>query len=283
VPLTLAIEVSNPSSGPRGRIEQDGDHFFAGPGVALGERKVTWPVDEDVELLHEGPRHDDDLMPAIDRLFRRRGATPADLKDGRIAVSVGPGGFTGLRIAVATAKMLAEATGARTVAVPSASAAAWCLPVSSAPAVVCLASKGETVHATLLPRAGANGDWWEATGSPALRKIVDPLTLSRTDGLIRAGKGWMAAACSLGIVGAAEIEPLAPRTLIADRFLPASIAAMAGRIGAAIIEPIFAAQSVLHIANGMDPIDPVALAPLYPREPEAVTLWRGRGGGRGGS
>ncbi|WPD19317.1 tRNA (adenosine(37)-N6)-threonylcarbamoyltransferase complex dimerization subunit type 1 TsaB [Thermaerobacter composti] len=49
------------------------------------------------------------LMPAIDRLCRRAGIGPRRL-DG-IAVALGPGSFTGLRIGLATAKGLAVALG----------------------------------------------------------------------------------------------------------------------------------------------------------------------------
>ncbi|MHC4446612.1 MAG: tRNA (adenosine(37)-N6)-threonylcarbamoyltransferase complex dimerization subunit type 1 TsaB, partial [Planctomycetota bacterium] len=58
--------------------------------------------------------HDDDLIAAVDRLFARLGLEPGDL--GVVGVSVGPGGFTGLRIAVSTAKMFAETLGAQLVA-----------------------------------------------------------------------------------------------------------------------------------------------------------------------
>ena len=141
---------------------------------------------------------------------------------------------------------------------------------------MCLASKGDTAHGTLLPQGLTGGDWWTATGSAALRTLVDPLTFSHVEERILSGKGWIAAACELGVIGAAQIETLRPRTLIADKFLPPAMADAAQRIGAAIVEPVFAAQSVLHMGNDRPPIDPLALTPLYPREPEAVTLWRTR-------
>jgi len=99
-PLVLAIEISNPSA--RG----DGS-----PGVAL---LTTSGEPVGAEPLGADARHDDDLMPAIDRLFTKTGRAPADIE--RVAVSVGPGGFTGLRVAVVTAKLLAHAAGAQTVA-----------------------------------------------------------------------------------------------------------------------------------------------------------------------
>jgi tRNA threonylcarbamoyladenosine biosynthesis protein TsaB len=50
------------------------------------------------------------LLPAIDSLLQQAGWSPAELD--LIAVSQGPGSFTGLRIGVTTAKTLAYASGA---------------------------------------------------------------------------------------------------------------------------------------------------------------------------
>ena len=106
--LTLAIETSNPANGP-------GE-------VAIGARAAEGTSVLAIEQVTPRGRHDDALMPAIDAALKRAGATPRDLK--RVAVSVGPGGFTGLRIAVATAKVIAEATGAHVAPVRSAHVAA---------------------------------------------------------------------------------------------------------------------------------------------------------------
>lgn len=66
------------------------------------------------ELLAEttvqvGPGHSAQLMPVIDGLLRSVGAAPAEL--GGVVVGGGPGSFTGLRIAAATAKGLVHALG----------------------------------------------------------------------------------------------------------------------------------------------------------------------------
>ncbi|MFZ4576265.1 MAG: hypothetical protein ACOYN0_17915, partial [Phycisphaerales bacterium] len=96
--LTLAIETSNPSAwGPESRFR---------PGVALrwtdgrGEREA---------VAIDAP-HYDDLAGAIARLVERAGIQPRELR--RVAVSIGPGGYTATRLGVATARMIAEATGA---------------------------------------------------------------------------------------------------------------------------------------------------------------------------
>lgn len=278
----LAIEISNPSSGPRGA---QADGTLAGPGVALGR------IDDEgnavllgEELLREGTRHDDDLMPAIDRLMGRHSARPAELS--RIAVSIGPGGYTSLRIAVATAKMLAEATGAETLPVHSPSVAAWSIPIDSAPALVCLASKGAAAYGVLLPPPAwadtrlpnptREPDWWRRFGRPAIERLAGPAAATELDAQHRAGLGWISSSFNLGMIGADQIELLRPATIIADEFLPAPIADAAVRLGASIVRPLFAAAYVLALSNRSTSIDPLNLSPFYGREPEAVTQWRAR-------
>ncbi len=62
-------------------------------------------------------RHNIELTPAMDRLCAEHGVTPNQL--GEVYVSLGPGSFTGLRIALATVKMLALAGGVKVVGVPT--------------------------------------------------------------------------------------------------------------------------------------------------------------------
>lgn len=69
------------------------------------------------EPLSQTARHAADLLPAIDRLWRRQG-WPAGRVD-VCCVSIGPGSFTGLRVAVTVARHLALAGCTRLVAVPT--------------------------------------------------------------------------------------------------------------------------------------------------------------------
>ena len=71
-----------------------------------------------VSAIESASGIDDQLMLQIDHMVRDLGGVPADL--GLIGVSIGPGGFTGLRVATATAKALAMTTGCDLVGVPSA-------------------------------------------------------------------------------------------------------------------------------------------------------------------
>jgi len=63
------------------------------------------------------------LLPALDRLLERAGARVRDLR--LIVVGTGPGSFTGLRVAAATALGLARGCGAELFGVPSMEALCW--------------------------------------------------------------------------------------------------------------------------------------------------------------
>ena len=61
------------------------------------------------ERLSRPPAHASELMPAVAQVMERAGLGWDDLE--AIAVGVGPGAFTGLRIGVTTARALAHAAG----------------------------------------------------------------------------------------------------------------------------------------------------------------------------
>jgi tRNA threonylcarbamoyladenosine biosynthesis protein TsaB len=70
------------------------------------------------ERVHEGGRaHAELLAPAIEEVCAISGCTVADVDE--LAVDVGPGLFTGLRVGVATAKALAQALGIGVLGVSS--------------------------------------------------------------------------------------------------------------------------------------------------------------------
>ena len=80
--------------------------------------------------LHVEARHSERLLSAIDRLLYDSGTSVADL--GAIAVSIGPGSFTGLRVGLSTAKGLAMGSGRPLVTVPTLEAIAALFPYSNA-------------------------------------------------------------------------------------------------------------------------------------------------------
>jgi ribosomal-protein-alanine N-acetyltransferase len=65
----------------------------------------------------EGLRHLTSLVPMVAALTAEAGMTPTDI--GAVAVSAGPGSFTGIRIGVATARALAQALNIPVVKVPT--------------------------------------------------------------------------------------------------------------------------------------------------------------------
>ena len=258
---TLGIETSNPSAG-------------AGCGVAIFDPRTE---NTDTEPLRKLERHDDDLVPAIRRLCERAGLRPGDL--GAVGVSIGPGGYTGLRVACAVAKTIAESIGKPAAAVPTAivvlaSTRPELLPALSDQSdsvrsctegtAVLLAGKRGTAHATIFDHE---------IGTSTKN---DQTSLSR----------WAIAAASNGaVIGVEDAGLIAlnasgqPRTIIADTFAPADVLERARELGARVIGPRFDAGVCARLA--CDPvfhIDPALVVPLYAREPDAVTQWRERHG-----
>jgi tRNA threonylcarbamoyladenosine biosynthesis protein TsaB len=70
----------------------------------------SFEVEPSFGALSGAPAHARELMPAIAQVMERGRVSFDELE--AIAVGVGPGSFTGLRIAVATARALAHASGA---------------------------------------------------------------------------------------------------------------------------------------------------------------------------
>ncbi len=225
-PITLAIETAS----------REG-------GLALLDASGR----EHTERLVAQRRHDDALMPAIDRLCRRAGLGPGDLNT--IGVSLGPGGFTGIRIGVVTAKILADTLGCRLVGVPTAQvlAAAATPGTDGRRLAICLAAKQATVWAQVFT-------WGEdAWGSAREPSVIPALDL-------------------VGRVG--------PARIVADAHFPAEARAAAQERGIPLELPVYDPRACLRLtiaaAKRGECTAPIDLVPLYPREPEAVTTWRQR-------
>lgn len=91
-------------------------------------------------------RHSGALMPAIERVLAEAKWKPSDLEG--LAVGIGPGSFSGLRVGLATAKTMAYALGLEIAGVPSLDAAAWGAPMPG-PVAIALDAKRGMIYAGL--------------------------------------------------------------------------------------------------------------------------------------
>src|SRR5690606_18312506 len=94
--------------------------------------------------------HSQNLLPALESLMERLDLTPAAV-DG-IAVAIGPGSFTGLRIGVAVAKALGYAWGVPVKGVSTLLATAW--PLAGVPGVICASLDARKEHVFSATYAG---------------------------------------------------------------------------------------------------------------------------------
>jgi len=150
--------------------------------AALDGQKVVARADQDA-----GGAHAKWLVPTIDRVLASGGLTLSDL-DG-LAVSIGPGSFTGLRVGLATMMGLRLVTGLPLAAVPTLEAMAWNLRSADRPVCPILKSRRGEVYWALYQ--------WTSAGvlSCITDEQVGPLEL-----LVRAingpmlvfGEGWQA-------------------------------------------------------------------------------------------
>jgi tRNA A37 threonylcarbamoyladenosine modification protein TsaB len=224
--ITLGIEMSNPGANTPGAIPAHAVALWDERGTLLGS-----------SALPDTSRGSDAVMDAIATLAQSCGVAPVSI--GRIIVSIGPGGYTALRIATTSAKVLADTLGAELIAVPSARVASVSIEESHRPALIALASKKNKCHASLLA----------------------------SDGSIE----------ELGIIDADALSTIAPCSIIADHHLPKSFHERASILGVEVRPLRLDVRDLLVASRGIEPIDPLLCAPKYAREPDAVTQWRARG------
>jgi tRNA threonylcarbamoyl adenosine modification protein YeaZ len=95
--------------------------------------------------------HVEALLPMIDRVVAASGVSRAAL-DG-IAVALGPGGFTGIRVGLGAAQGIALALKARLIGVTSFAAVAAALPAGPGVALIALDSRREDLYVQLFDRS----------------------------------------------------------------------------------------------------------------------------------
>lgn len=217
--------------------------------------------------------HSERLLPMIETLFAESGVTRADLQG--VAVSQGPGSFTGLRIGVATAKAIALALGLPVVGVPTLAAlAANAGPAADLvwPAIV---AKRDEVYGAVYKGGEQPQLLGEPWACPPAELLARAAAVSAANGAGEAPAAWLvgdayfrfAAATGsgepsegTGFAGAPEAAG-AGRRLIRlgpDAALPQ--AATVARLG----------RAALLRGAGQDPAE---LRPVYVRRLQAEIVW----------
>ena len=202
----------------------------------------------------DGPAHTRRLLPGVHEVLERAAASWSDV--GTVAVGLGPGAFTGLRIGVATARALAQADGrVRLAGVPTAAALALALahaPEAAAhrPLVPLIDGKRREVFAAVYVADDAGGGV----------RVVEQVTVVPADEL----SAWL---LRLGDVlvggdGAVLYRDLLPATARFADGIPAPTAAMVGRA---------VAREAPGLVFGADTV-----LPIYGRDPDAAR-WTGGG------
>lgn len=207
------------------------------------------------------PRHAAALLPLAAELLGRAGIGFAELD--RIAVGVGPGTFTGLRIGVATARALAQASGVPLVGVSTLQALA--LAVLSAPP----APGADVVAAVLDARRGeAFAAAWRRSDLEAnvtaleASAVIAPAALV-PEALAERLRGLAASTLAVG-EGAVEFRQVLERS---GALVPAGDSEL-HRVAAA---------SHCRIARHLHPADPNDVNPQYLRLPDAEIVRRAAG------
>ena len=213
--VVLGFDTATPSTAAA-VLRPDGRAFEARDDPARGER----------------PAHASRLLGLIEEALAEAGAGWEDV--GRIAVGVGPGGFTGLRIGVATARALAQARGLRVVAVGS-------------------------LHAL-------------AAGRPDVAAVLDARRGEVFAAIWRKGRLELPPAALPPAALAERLRALGPLPAVGDgavRFSDELTAAGAAVPAAESPDHRISAAQVCRLGAEGDPAAPETLLPDYRREPDA--------------
>jgi len=109
--------------------------------------------DREGEVLREGldssRPHSETLLPAVERILARAGLARKDVQ--ALAVGIGPGAFTGLRVGLATFKGWAAGAGLPLIPVVSMDAVAWPLLKEGLSVVVLADARKGEVYASYYP------------------------------------------------------------------------------------------------------------------------------------
>jgi len=206
-------------------------------------------------LVNNQRTHSVNLLPMIKAVLADAGVAPEQL--GGIAVSAGPGSFTGLRIGMSTAKTLAQVWGLPVVGVGTLEALAH--PLTGLAGLVCPllnARKNEVYAAIYESRAGRLHCLAGPMAAAPEKLAAQLLALDRPVTLLGDGVPVCGALLRRHL---GELVSLAPAAAALPR-------------GAAVAE---LGRRLLAAGEGMDPL---RLLPRYIRLSEAEIKWREKQG-----
>ena len=146
-----------------------------------------------VEKRIESPlRHEETVMPAVDELLSEAGLASTDLT--ALAVDVGPGSFTGVRIGVCHGNAMAMALGRPIVAVNALEALAYPLLGGDAPVAAIIDARNGNGYGALYAPDGT-------TLIPPCAMEIEPFLQSLPEDAILTGTGYPNADGALPLAG----------------------------------------------------------------------------------
>jgi tRNA threonylcarbamoyladenosine biosynthesis protein TsaB len=161
--------------------------------AAVYDGKAKRLLGESTEMIGRG--HAEKLMATIDAALEAAGCQLSAIE--RMAVTIGPGSFTGIRVGVAAARGLALSLGVESIGVSTLPVLAHMAPKEGSPVIAAMDAKRGEIYlqrfsATLEPlgeaemvsldgfRVLASSGEWRVTGSAA-PLLSDPAAVTETD------------------------------------------------------------------------------------------------------
>jgi tRNA threonylcarbamoyladenosine biosynthesis protein TsaB len=226
--------------------------------IETSGRKGSAAIGTAGELLAEqefatDTEHARDLLPVVQELLTAQGATAGQIE--HCYVSIGPGSFTGLRVAVTFARHLALAVGAKIVAVPTLDAIAMNALATSEPPqrlAIILDAKRKQVF----------GAAYQRTPEGSYAQVIAPC-------LIEPGQLFLQARSPLAVSG----EGIAYHR---DAVAAAGVEVLDETFWFPRAARVFAIGSAMAASGQFTA--PTDLIPLYIRRPEAEEVWEKRHG-----
>lgn len=199
------------------------------------------------------PRHAETLAPAIAWMCEQSGVTPASFS--AVAVGIGPGMFTGLRVGVTTAKVLAQSLRIPVIPVPSLDLLAYPLRYAHGLVVATIDARREQLY------------WAIYRPSPGGVQRESEYELGTPDDLVAEieARGHDAILCGDGVLR------------FRDRF--SALGRRGVVVGPAHASPSLTALADLALARFQreDFVSPNEVSPMYLRRSDAEIEWERKG------